>query len=119
MTRMHAYLNFNGNCEEAFKFYESVFEKPNKGVYRFADIPADPNMPPMPESDKNKIMHIALDINESCMLMGSDCLESFGQKAVSGNNTYIMLDTDNAADATNLYNKLTEQIQHIEMPLSE
>jgi PhnB protein len=119
MTRMHAYLNFNGNCEEAFKFYESVFNQPNLGIYRFNDMPADPNMPPMPEADKNKIMHIALKINEHSMLMGSDCLESFGQKAVPGTNTYIMLDTENADDAQTLYSKLSNGAQNIEMPLGE
>lgn len=118
MAKMHAYLNFNGNCEEAFLFYESVFNTKNTGIYRFGDAPADPNYP-LPEEDKNKIMHIAIPINESTLIMGTDCLDSFGQKAVSGNNMYIMLDTTTADEARNLYEKLSEGAQKIDMPLGE
>ncbi|HUH25759.1 MAG TPA: VOC family protein [Flavobacterium sp.] len=118
MAKIHAYLNFNGNCEEAFKFYEKVFKSPNIGTHRFGDMPADPNFE-IPEADKNKVMHTALMINESTMLMGSDCLESFGHKATSGNMTYVMLDTDTAEEAKELYAALSENAQNIEMALSE
>lgn len=118
MTKLHAYLNFNGNCEEAFQFYQTVFGGPFLGVHRFGDMPADPNFN-IPEADKDKIMHTALKINDNAMIMGSDCIESFGQKAEFGNATYIMLDTSSAEEARELYNKLSMNAKMMEMELEE
>lgn len=118
MALLHAYLNFNGNCEEAFDFYKTVFNTPLIGVHRFGDMPADPEHP-IAEADKDKIMHTALNINNSVMLMGSDCLESFGQKVTFGTGSYLMLDAQSATEATELYNKLSVGAQNIEMPLGE
>jgi len=118
MAKIHAYLNFNGTCEKAFKFYEKVFNTQNIGTYRFGDMPADPDYP-MNEEDKEKIMHTAIMINENTMLMGSDCVESFGHKVTNGNSTYIMLDTQTAEEAKALYAALTENAMKIEMELGE
>src|SRR5690606_4790918 len=118
MALLHAYLNFNGNCEEAFEFYRTVFNTPLIGVHRFGDMPADPAYP-IADADKNKIMHIAIHINESVMLMGSDCVESFGQKATFGTGSYLMLDAQSAVEAKALYDKLSVDAQNIEMPLGE
>lgn len=118
MTKIHVYLNFNGNCEEAFRFYEKVFKTQNMGTYRFGDMPENPDFP-MTGKDRDKVMHTAIMINENTMLMGSDCVESFGLKATSGNATSIMLDTDTAEEAKELYETLTENAKNIEMPLGE
>jgi len=118
MALLHAYLNFNGNCEEAFEFYQTVFNTPLAGLYRFGDMPADPEYP-VAEVDKNKIMHTSIKINDSVMLMGSDCLESFGQKATFGTGSYLMLDTQTADEAKDLYTKLSVDAQNIEMPLGD
>lgn len=118
MAKIHAYLNFNGNCEEAFMFYEKVFKTKNIGIHRFGDLPSDPNFP-INEQDKHKVMHTALLIDGDRMLMGSDCLESFGQKINNGNSTYIMLDTETAQEAKDLYQALSENALNIEMPLGE
>lgn len=118
MAKIHAYLNFNGTCEQAFAFYEKVFNTPNIGMYRFGDMPEDPAYP-MSEEDKRKIMHTAIMLNDSTMLMGSDCVENFGHKATNGNSTYIMLDTGTAEEARTLYAALTENAMKIEMELGE
>lgn len=118
MAKIHAYLNFNGTCEQAFMFYEKVFNTQNIGTYRFGDMPADPDYP-MNEEDKKKIMHTAIMINESTMLMGSDCVENFGHKVTNGNSTYIMLDTQTAEEAQALYAALTENAMKMEMELGE
>lgn len=118
MAKIHAYLNFNGTCEQAFMFYEKVFNTQNIGTYRFGDMPADPDYP-MNEEDKKKIMHTAIMINESTMLMGSDCVENFGHKVTNGNSTYIMLDTQTAEEAKALYAALTENAMKMEMELGE
>ncbi|MBA5792623.1 VOC family protein [Flavobacterium sp. xlx-214] len=118
MARIHAYLNFNGNCEEAFTFYEKVFNTKNMGMHRFGDMPADDNFP-MSEEDKKKIMNTAIMINEDTMILGSDCIENFGHKLVNGNSTYIMLDTQTAQEAKDLYAALSVNAQAIEMELGE
>ncbi len=118
MTKVHAYLNFNGNCEEAFHFYANVFKTEILSTYRFGDIPEDPDYP-MADADKAKIMHTAIKLNNDCMLMGSDCIEGFGHQLTSGNNTYIMLDTETAEEAQELYTALTAQAKSIEMELGE
>ena len=118
MARIHAYLNFNGNCEEAFTFYEKVFNTKNMGMHRFGDMPADDNFP-MSEEDKKKIMNTAIMINEDTMILGSDCIENFGHKLVNGNSTYIMLDTQTAQEAKDLYAALSVNAQNIEMELGE
>ena len=106
MAKVHAYLNFNGNCEQAFHFYETVFETKNVGMHKMGDMPPSPEFQ-IPENAKNKVMHTALFINESTMLMGSDIIEEFGQKYVQGNNSYVMLDVESVEEGTKLYERLT------------
>lgn len=118
MAKIHAYLNFNGTCEQAFMFYEKVFNTQNIGMHRFGDMPSDSDYP-MKEEDKKKIMHTAIMINEGTMLMGSDCVENFGHKVTNGNSTYIMLDTQTAEEAKTLYAALTENAMKVEMELGE
>lgn len=118
MTKIHAYLNFNGNCEETFTFYEKVFNTQSIGTYRFGDMPENPEFP-VNNEDKQKIMHTAIMINDSTMLMGSDCIEGLGQKITNGTSTYIMLDTETAQEAKDLYQALSENALNIEMPLGE
>lgn len=118
MTKVHVYLNFNGQCEEAFNFYSKVFNTSPSGIYRMKDLPPHPDYP-LPEEDREKVMHTSIAINEHTLLMGSDCIESFGQVAKSGTNTYIMLDTETAEEAKKYYTALTEGSQQIEMELAE
>ncbi|MFV0171586.1 VOC family protein [Empedobacter falsenii] len=118
MAKVHAYLNFNGNCEEAFKFYETVFDMQNIGIHKMGDMPASPDFQ-LPENAKDKVMHTALFINESTMLMGSDIVEEFGQKYVQGNNSYVMLDAETADEAKKLYDRLSVHAKVMEIPLGE
>ena len=118
MAKIHAYLNFNGNCEQAFTFYEKVFNTQRIGTHRFGDLPADPNFQ-LNDEDKQKIMNTSIMINDSSMLLGSDCIEGFGQKIINGNSTYIMLDIETSQQAKDLYQALSENALNIEMPLGE
>ncbi|MCS4227527.1 VOC family protein [Sphingobacterium sp. BIGb0165] len=119
MAKLHAYLNFDGNCEEAFTFYEKVFQTKNPGYMRYGDIPADPQMPAIPDEAKNKICHTAISINGESMLMGADVVPAFGQQYVQGNNTYVMLMCDNAEEAKTLHTALSVNAKVVEMPLGE
>lgn len=118
MAKVHAYLNFNGNCEEAFNFYKKIFKTEFTGMYRFGDMPADPNAS-IQDRDKDKIMHVGLAINAHTYLMGSDCLESFGQKVTSGNSVYTMLDVESIEEAQELYEGLSANAKNMEMELGE
>src|SRR5690606_13230763 len=110
------YLNFGGNSEEAFNFYQSVFGGEFKAVVRFGDMPMEGME--VAESDKNKIMHISLPLTKDTILMASDCLESMNQKVSVGNNNYICLSPESKQEAEKIYEKLA-QGGEIEMPLAD
>jgi PhnB protein len=115
MATMSPYLNFNGNTEEAFNFYKSVFGGEFLAVMRFKDNPECGNVA---ESDQNKIMHIALPIGNGNALMATDALESMGQKLTFGNNFYICLAPESKEEADKLFNGLSDGGK-IEMPLQD
>lgn len=109
MAKVSTYLNFPRQTEEVFNFYKTVFgtEFSEYGIMRFGDIPASVDMPPMPEEDKNLIMHVELPILGGHSLMGSDAPESMGFKVNYGNNVYIMLQPDNRTETENLFKALS------------
>lgn len=104
MANLNLYLNFKGNTEDAFNFYKSVFGGEFSSLERYKN---------MPESDKlsvdeqNKIMHISLPVGKNITLMGTDLIESMGQKLVIGNNCSIMIDAESKEEADNLFEKLS------------
>jgi len=105
MTSVSPYLNFNGNTEEAFNFYKSVFGGEFLAVMRFKD---NPQCGEMNDADKERIMHIALPIGGGTVLMATDSLESLGQKLTVGNNFYICLSPDSKDEADRLFNGLSD-----------
>ena len=115
MAAINPYLNFNGNTEEAFNFYKSVFGGEFAMVMRFKD---NPECGQIAESDKERIMHLALPIGNGNILMGTDSLESLGQKLTVGNNFYICLSPDSKDEAERLFNGLSAGGK-IEMPLQD
>jgi PhnB protein len=109
MAKVSTYLNFPRNTEEVFNFYKSVFggEFSENGIMRFGDIPASEDMPPIPEKDKNLVMHVELPILGGHSIMGSDAPESMGFKLNQGNNVHIMLQTDTRGEADSLFSALS------------
>lgn len=108
MAHVSIYLNFNGNAEEAFNHYRKVFRTEfSTPLMRMKDIPAQPGMPELSESDKNKVMHVALPILGGTEIMATDALESMGQKFIEGNNVTISLNPDTRAEADRLYKELS------------
>jgi len=109
MSKVSIYLNFQGNTEEAFNFYKSVFKTEFVGpVMYMKDIPAQPGMPPLPENEKNKVMHICLPILGGTLLMATDMLESMGHKLQIGNNITINLEPDTREETEYLFNELSK-----------
>jgi PhnB protein len=120
MATINPYLNFNGNTEEAFNFYKSVFGGEFAAVMRFGDVSQREGCEGMKvaENELEKIMHIALPIGKGDVLMATDALESMGQKLTTGNNFSISLSTDSKEEAETLFNGLS-QGGKVEMPLGD
>jgi PhnB protein len=115
MATVNPYLNFNGNTEEAFNFYKSVFGGEFIVLQRFKDTPERDKIP---ANVQEKIMHVALPIGQGNILMGTDALESMGQKLTAGNNFYLSVNTESKEEADKLYNGLSAGGK-IEMPLQD
>jgi PhnB protein len=103
MTTVNLYLNFNGNTEEAFNSYRSVFGGAFTTFQRFRDIPGGESMP---AHEQEKIMHVALPIGGGIALMGTDITED-RQKATFGTNFFVSLDAQSLEEATQLYQALS------------
>lgn len=108
MTSVNVYLIFNGNCLEAFNFYKSVFGGDFPYVGKFGEMPPQEGMPPVAESEKDKIMHISLPISEETSIMGSDSLDAYGRATKVGNNFSISINTDTTTEADRLFNELSK-----------
>lgn len=112
--QINPYLNFQGNTEEAFNFYKSIFGGEFEGLMRFKDGPADPKLTP---EELEKIMHISLKIGESS-LMGTDCLTSFNQKVVFGNNNSLCINPATKEEADRIFTALSAGGK-VDMPMAE
>ncbi|MCE7990501.1 MAG: VOC family protein [Roseivirga sp.] len=107
MTTINIYLTFNGNCEEAFGFYKSVFGGEFPYVGRFNEMPPQEGMPPLSEADQNKIMHMSLPISKETILMGSDIAGPWAAGYKVGNNFSISIGTDSNEEADRLMAELS------------
>ena len=116
MTRVEVYLNFDGNTEEAFNFYRSVFGGEFASLVRFKDFPMEGVS--IPEQDQDKIMHIGLPVGEDNMLMATDTLRSLGQELIQGNNVYISVHPETKEEADRVFTGLSEEAE-IEMPMAD
>ncbi|HWV71202.1 MAG TPA: VOC family protein [Pseudosphingobacterium sp.] len=118
MTTVNVYLNFAGNCEEAFNFYKSVLGGEFSCVGRYSDMPAQEGMPPAPESDKDKIMHIGLPISKETMLMGSDIGGEWTPDYKPGNNFSICVSVTDKEEADRIFNGLSTG-GNVSMPMNQ
>lgn len=119
MASVSTYLNFKRSTEEAFNYYRKVFGTDFVGqAARFGDMPATPGQPPIPDEDRNLIMHITLPILAGHHIMGTDAPESMGFKLQQGNNVYINLEPDTRAETDRLFNALADG-GTVEMALAE
>lgn len=116
MTRLHTYLNFAGNAEEAFDFYRSVFGGDFSSFVRFKDFPIEGLE--IPEEDGDRLMHVSLPVGEGSVLMASDALESLGQQVSPGNNAYVSVHPDSREEADRIFGALSEGAE-VEMPIGD
>ena len=114
MATTNTYLNFNGNCEEAFNFYKSVFGGDFTYMGRFNEMPESEDYT-VPEGDKNKIMHVSLPIGSS-VLMGSDVGGDWAPSFKLGNNFAVSVSANSKEEADRIFNSLAESGK-VTMPL--
>lgn len=112
--KINPYLNFQGNTEEAFNFYRSVFGGDFAMLMRFKDIPGNDQIP---AEAAEGIMHVALPVGDGVM-MATDALESMGQTLNFGNNISLSLSVDSKADADRIFSGLSAG-GTIGMPLAD
>ena len=115
MALINPHINFNGNAEEAFTFYKSVFGGEFAKIIRFKDIASAEF--PVAENEANKIMHIALPIGKS-ILMANDVPEILGPTNENENRSKIVISAESKEEADKLFNGLSAGGQ-IEMPISD
>ncbi|MBL0133926.1 MAG: VOC family protein [Chitinophagaceae bacterium] len=107
MPIINPHINFNGNAEEAFTFYRSVFGGEFTKIIRFKDL-AGPEFP-VAEKEENKIMHIALSIGKSNRLMANDVPEFMGRTNENENRSKIVVSTDSKEEADKIFNGLSAE----------
>ena len=113
---INPWINFNGNAEEAFTFYKSVFGGDFTKVIRFKDL-ASPEFP-VPEKEENKIMLITLPIGNNNVLMANDVPEVLGRVNENENRSKISISTESKAEADKLFNGLSAGGQ-VEGPMGD
>lgn len=126
ITAIHPYLNFNGNCEEAFAHYAKVLGATNTGVFRYGEAPPEPNEnsnsspegcnPGIPPGFEDKVMNTALQLGEM-IIMGSDCPP--GMWKAQGQNYTVSIQCTDEAEAERLFAGLMEGSSEIMMPMGE
>ena len=115
MYAVNPYLNFQGNTEEAFNLYKNVFGGEFTSLMRFKETGEAEKMS---AEEGEKLMHISLPIGKTTILMGTDALESFGQKVIMGNNNYLCINTATREEADRLFNELSAG-GNVEMPMAD
>lgn len=116
MAHINPYIHFNGNAEEAFTFYKSVFGGEFAKMVRYKDLSGPEH--PIAGHDANRLLHIALPVGRSPVLMGSDVVEVMGKVTESDNRKTITISAESREEADQLFNGLSEGGK-IEMPIAD
>ncbi|MBW8687240.1 VOC family protein [Chitinophaga rhizophila] len=101
MKTANPWINFNGNAEEAFTFYKSVFGGEFSKIVRFADVAGGEFQ--IPEKEANKIMYIALPLGQANVLVGNDVPEFMGTVSERENRSKILIKAESREEANTLF----------------
>ena len=105
LVSINPYLSFNGNCEAAFNFYQSIFGGEFDELMRYND--KDCFDKDIPESEKEKIAHISLQLTEHVWLMGTDVSEYFETPATFGDCVCLSICAESKEETRRIYNDLS------------
>lgn len=115
MAQINPSINFNGNAEEAFLFYQSVFGGNFGKIVRFKDLSGSGY--PIAENEAEKIMHITLAIGSN-VLIGNDVPQSMGRVNEQENRSKISISAASREEADHLFNGLTAG-GSVEVPMND
>lgn len=113
MATINPYINFNGNAEEAFTFYQSVFGGEFETIVRFKDVASETF--PIPESEAENIMRIVLPIGPTT-LIANDVPEAIGPVSENENRSKISVSAESREEAARIFTRLSEG-GTVEMPM--
>lgn len=114
MTSINPYINFNGNAEEAFTFYQSVFGGEFEDIVRFKDLGPAPHIS---EGEAEKIMRIVLPIGDS-KLIANDVPEVMGRVSENENRSKIAVTAQSREEADRIFTELSVG-GSVEMPMDQ
>ena len=115
--RIHPYLNFDGQTEDALRFYEKVLGGTLTEIHRFGSMPqADDSG--LTSEQKNRVMHVSLELPDGQLIMASDLVEGMGPRRVEGNNVSISVHPASRQDADRIFSALAEG-GAITMPIAD
>lgn len=113
--QLNPYLNFDGDCEEAMRFYAAAFGAQLSPIARFGDMPMDGM--DLPPEEENRVMHVNFPVGTGS-LMASDIMPSAGHKLVVGNHNHVSIHPDTREEADHLFAALSAGGK-IEMPMMD
>lgn len=116
MASINPHIHFNGNTEEAFLFYKSVFGSEFARVVRFKELTGIGFT--FPDEELNKIMHISLPIGGNSVLTGSDVPNMLGKVSESENRSKITVSAESKQEADAVFTGLA-QGGAIEFPIGD
>jgi len=106
-TQINPYLCLNGNCEEAFNYYKTIFGGEFTNLSRFSEAPPMPGAPELDEKAKNLVLNVGLPINGNNILYGSDGHPNY-PKVPFGKNVTLCIDTDSKEQADRYFKMLAD-----------
>jgi len=105
MRAINPWINFNGNAQEAFNFYKSVFGGEFTKIVRFKDLASDEFI--VPESEADKLMYIALPLGKNNVLIANDVPEFMGRVSENENRSKVAIAAESREEADKLFNGLS------------
>ena len=109
--KLNSYLNFNGQCEAAFKFYEKCLDGKIEGTFTYEGSPMAKDVP---AEFRNKLMHATLVIGDQ-VLMGADVPPGRYQKPEGFS---VAIGLKDVAKAERIFKSLSEGAS-VQMPIQE
>ncbi len=117
MASINPYITFNGNAEEAFNFYKSVFGGEFSKIVRFKDLPTEISQH-FSDDESEKLMHIALPIGAHNVLIANDAPKFLGTVNENENRSKISVSAESKSEADRIFNALSDDGQ-IEVPMND
>jgi len=106
MRALNPWINFNGNAEEAFTFYKSVFGGEFGKIIRYKDLSNSEFQ--VDEIEANKIMTITLPIGKHNVLIANDVPEFMGGVSENENRSKILISAESREEADKIFSGLSE-----------